>query len=73
MRDKISLHSLPVTSILAHPPSDIRTKTISDAMSALINLGYNQVVAQNAIKKSLKDIPEAIDVSALISCALRHV
>lgn len=73
MRDKISLHSLPVSAIANHSSFDPRSKTVHDAMSALVNLGYNQVVAQNAIKKSLKDTPEMIDVSALIACALRHV
>jgi len=42
-------------------------------MSALINLGYNQMTAQKAIKKSLKDLPESIDLAVLITGALKHV
>ncbi len=74
MRDKISLHMPTSVSDLAiNVSSDHRSQTINDAMAALINLGYNQATAQKAIKKSLKDTPEAIDVSALIAGALKNV
>jgi Holliday junction DNA helicase RuvA len=39
----------------------------------LINLGYNQGVAQKAIKKTLKEVPEGVDLAALISGALKNV
>lgn len=73
MRDKVSLHAITPNDFAVHSVGDLRTQTVSDAMSALINLGYNHMTAQKAIKKTLKDIPEGIDVSALISIALKHV
>ena len=62
---------------LAHPtsfsPSDPRAQQISDAMSALINLGYNQAIAQKAIKRSLQDLPESTNLASLITGALKHI
>jgi Holliday junction DNA helicase RuvA len=73
MRDKIS-------SLLPHDPSDYAVKSsdphlqkISDAMSTLINLGYNQMTAEKAIKKTLKDISEPINLSDLITVALKNM
>lgn len=57
----------------AHYVADPHAQAVNDAVSALINLGYNQSIAQKAIKKSLKDIPDAIDLGALISSALKHI
>jgi Holliday junction DNA helicase RuvA len=54
-------------------PKDPRAQKIRDAMSALINLGYTQVNAQNAIKKTMEDAPEEIDLGAVITNALKHV
>lgn len=73
MRDKVSAHFLSPSDLSVHSFADVRSQTVNDAMSALINLGYNQMTAQKAIKKTLKDIPEGIDVSALIAGALKHV
>ena len=42
-------------------------------MSALINLGYNQMTAQRAIKTTLKDLPESIELTDLITIALKNV
>ncbi|HEV8051793.1 MAG TPA: Holliday junction branch migration protein RuvA [Parachlamydiaceae bacterium] len=72
MRDKVDASSLH-DGLSAHYVADPHTQTVNDAVSALINLGYNQNIAQKAIKKSLKDIPEAIDVGALISLALKNI
>lgn len=72
MRDKIDI-SLSSGDVSAHFVADPHAQAINDAMSALINLGYNHNIAQKAIKKSLKDIPEAIDLATLISSALKHV
>lgn len=74
MRDKIG-------SILPPNPSeyaielekDPQAQMVQDAMNALINLGYNQVTAQKAIKKTLKEYPEGIDLPVLITHALKHV
>lgn len=72
MRDKIDAFSLS-GEVSAHFVADPHAQAVNDAMSALINLGYNQNIAQKAIKKSLKDIPEAIDLATLIASALKHV
>jgi Holliday junction DNA helicase RuvA len=72
MRDKVGASSQP-GEMSAHYVADPHAQAVNDAMSALINLGYNQNIAQKAIKKSLKDIPDAIDLAALISSALKHV
>ena len=74
LRDKLP-------AVFAHDPADLavqfstdpQSQKISDAMSALINLGYNQITAQKAIKKSLKDLPEEVDLGALITGALKHM
>lgn len=61
----------------AHPqgfsPSDPRAQQISDAMSALINLGYNQAIAQKAIKRSLQDLPDTVNLASLITVALKYI
>lgn len=73
MRDKVGASSAHSSEMSAHYVADPHAQAVNDAMSALINLGYNQNIAQKAIKKSLKDIPDAIDLAALISSALKHV
>lgn len=71
MRDKVGTISASDGHSLHQ--ADPRAQAVNDAVSALINLGYNQGIAQKAIKKSLKDIPDAIDIGALISHALKHI
>lgn len=44
---------------------------IEDAISALIQLGYNATSAQNAIDKALKECSEEINTSNLIAAALK--
>lgn len=73
MRDKVGAFSSHTGEFSAQFVADPHMQTVNDAMSALINLGYNQSIAQKAIKKSLKDIPDAIDLGALISLALKHI
>ncbi len=73
MRDKVASTALFPNDMAVHGHADVREQTVNDAMSALINLGYTQMTAQTAIKKTLKDIPEGIDVSALIAGALKNV
>lgn len=74
MRDKIeSLVPADPSRHAIHTPGDHRSRHANDAISALINLGYNQAAAQKAIRKSLTDIPDAIDLSELITYALKHV
>lgn len=73
LRDKISSAFPHDPSELSIPLSDPQAQKISDAMSALINLGYNQAAAQKAIKKTLKDFSEDLDLAALITHSLKNV
>ncbi len=74
MRDKISaLVSMDPSEFALRPSSDPKAQKISDAMSALVHLGYNQMAAQKAIKKTLKEAPESIDLSNLITAALKNI
>lgn len=72
MRDKVQLMHDP-QEFTVNTTGEPRAQKLSDAMSALINLGYNQQAAQNAIKKSLKDHPETIDLALLITNALKNI
>lgn len=75
LRDKLS-HLLPPidqSDRTVTLPVDPKAQKICDAMNALINLGYNQMTAQKAIKKSLRDLPEEIDLATLITVSLKHV
>lgn len=74
MRDKAPSLLTPDPSNLAiHSLCDPHSQQTKDALSALINLGYNQTIAQKAIKKTLSDFPEGIDLATLITTALKHV
>lgn len=74
MRDKAASLLTPDPSSLAvHSICDPQSRQVRDALSALTNLGYNQGVAQKAIKKTLSDLPEGIDLATLITTALKHV
>lgn len=46
---------------------------LQDAVSALINLGYNQATAQRAVTQTLETYKEAPDISELITASLRNV
>ena len=74
LRDKIAA-ILPIdpAAYAIQQQSNPHALTINDAMSALINLGYNQTTAQNAIKKTLSDFPEDVDLATLITNALKNV
>lgn len=50
-----------------------KTEKIVDAMNALIHLGYNQQIAQKAIKKTLDSHPESIDLPTLITQSLKNI
>lgn len=76
LKDKLS-NSLPgsIGSLghLAISVPDSQSSQARDAMLALMNLGYNQGSAQKAIKQSLKDLPDDVDLSLLITTALRNI
>lgn len=71
LRDKVA--ALKISKAGVHAYVDPRTGAVSDAQSALLSLGYNQATAQKAIKRALEQLPEAHDLSSLISMALKHV
>ncbi len=50
-----------------------KSQMISDAMNALINLGYNSATAQKAVQKTLKEADDAIDLPSLITTSLKNV
>jgi Holliday junction DNA helicase RuvA len=52
--------------------ANVDSQKIRDAMSALINLGYSQAVAQRAIKQTLKEVDETAELALLITSALQR-
>lgn len=73
MRDKLTALLPQGLDNSARNATDQHPQKIQDAMSALINLGYNQVTAQKAIKKTINEHSEEIDLASLITHALNHV
>ncbi|MBA3957316.1 MAG: Holliday junction branch migration protein RuvA [Parachlamydiaceae bacterium] len=69
LRDKIQHVSPTQPSTPLNPHSQI----INDAMNALINLGYNQQVAQKAIKTTLQSTPEPLNLALLITSSLKNI
>ncbi len=53
--------------------NDPRTQTIHDAMSALINLGYNQLTAQKALKKSMQLLSDNATLAEWITASLKNI
>ncbi|NGX32514.1 MAG: Holliday junction ATP-dependent DNA helicase RuvA [Candidatus Anoxychlamydiales bacterium] len=51
---------------------DKKTTIASDAIAALMNLGYNPSQAQKAVKSAIQDLDE-VDLSSLITKALRSI
>ena len=72
LRDKLATLAPPGMQglVLSHP-QDPHTQYVQDAMLALVNLGYKQNIAQQAIKQSLKELPDTTDLATLITMALR--
>jgi Holliday junction DNA helicase RuvA len=52
-------------------PATSEPSVFSDALSALVNLGYHPLQAQKAIKEILKDQKSDIDLATVITHALR--
>jgi Holliday junction DNA helicase RuvA len=74
LRDKLpNLMPTDPSEFAIQHVQDPRIQQINDAMLALINLGYNQSTAQKAIKKSLKELPEGVDLAILITTALKNI
>lgn len=74
VRDKLPALAHPSMERYAIKTSlDPRAQTISDAMNALIHLGYNQNTAEKAIKRSLETLSEPLELPQLITTALKNV
>lgn len=74
MRDKLAsfFPDKEFADLMIQVPTDSKSQQVNDAMSALINLGYNQLTAQKAIKKTLKE-GEPADLGSLITAALQNI
>jgi holliday junction DNA helicase RuvA len=72
MRDKFKTIAPPDLSSFSIPLSG-HQQAISDAMSALIHLGYTQAIAQKAIQRGVDTLPENVDLATLITTALKHI
>jgi len=60
--------------LLASLSSGAKTPLSHDAVSALMNLGYNNATAQKAVKKVLETHSDATaDLSTLITLSLKHI
>lgn len=71
MRDKFKSLAPPDPVEFAIPFSGNR-ETVTDAMNALIHLGYTRSVAQKAIERGLESLPESPDLALLITAALKN-
>lgn len=71
LKDKMAPHD--ASSFAIALPTTLEGQKISDAMSALINLGYHQNAAQKAIKKALNETSEDIELAGLITYALKII
>lgn len=72
MRDKVKKRiDSSQTSLTQDPQGE--TGVIGDALSALINLGYNNAQAQKAIKTAIGKIPGEVELAKLITAALRCI
>lgn len=75
VRDKLPrlANSASASRFAIKVPSDPHSQIISDAMNALIHLGYSQNTAEKAIKRSLEILPETVELPQLITTALKNV
>lgn len=71
LRDKVkNFTELSTTS--SDSGASGRPRLVSDAVSALINLGYNPMHADKAVKNALTHAADEPDLATLITSALRH-
>jgi Holliday junction DNA helicase RuvA len=66
LKDKTSL-----TSATNSPSITLKKDLFSDALNALVNLGYHPLQAQKAVKQILAQSKEEPDLASLITAALR--
>lgn len=71
MRDKLKgISNSEFSSFAVHATEQ---QGFSDAMSALMHLGYTQAVAQKAIQRTVDSLTETVDLATLITTALKNV
>jgi holliday junction DNA helicase RuvA len=73
MRDKIKKGMVKSIDTLALPNSEEERGPVSDAVSALINLGYHSAQAEKATKTALGKIQGEPELAKLITAALRCI
>lgn len=71
MRDRMQKNPFPLPPKTANDAST--SGMASDALSALINLGYQPLSAQKVIHTLLRENEEALDLSSLITAALKKL
>lgn len=72
LKDKL-LHMPQLSPNLSIPISDSKVRQVQDAMLALINLGYNQNMAQKALKMTMQDLEDGADLALVITTALKKI
>ena len=73
MRDKLKKEGVSSSPLPSLEHLGTSQSVISDAISALMNLGYNNTQAQKAIKTALGKLDEEPQLAALITTALRCI
>jgi holliday junction DNA helicase RuvA len=73
MRDKIKKGMGKFSGLHSLEGSGEEQGVVADAISALINLGYNGALAQKAIKSALAKTKGEPELAALITAALRSI
>lgn len=71
MRDKVQKNPIAKISIPSHRSS--HTSTAQDALSALINLGYQPALAQKAVYATLEEVNEDADLAVVITTSLKKL
>ncbi|MCB1084919.1 MAG: Holliday junction branch migration protein RuvA [Chlamydiia bacterium] len=72
LRDKV-LKGLKKTPLPSQQPLTDEDHLVNDALSALMNLGYNSLAAQKAVNAALKKLPDTPEISTLIRTALSGI
>lgn len=73
MRDKIKKGINNSSALQSMPGVEGEQGVVADAISALINLGYNSAQAQKAIKTAMDKTPGEPELAKLITAALRCI
>lgn len=74
LKDKLShLLSFEVDEGTEAIPVNSQTRIYQDAVLALINLGYTQSIANKAVKQSLKELGDDVELAKLITVSLKYI